>query len=100
MNQIVRSQELPHCSRCDGDHLLTTAVMPKKDTFGQPIHLELCKICDANQPAAAALIRFFTEGGGHDTSRSAEGAQLLMEWTKEGMAAHGWYWAKTAPGLN
>ncbi|MFF8534248.1 DUF6300 family protein [Streptomyces sp. NPDC015532] len=57
-------------------------------------------MCDANQPAAAALIRFFTEGGGHDTSRSAEGAQLLMEWTKEGMAAHGWYWAKTAPGLN
>ncbi|WP_432190647.1 DUF6300 family protein [Streptomyces sp. Tue6028] len=98
MSQIVRSQELPLCSRCGGDHLLTTATMPMKDAFGQPIELELCKKCDADQPAAAALVRFFTEGGGHDLSRSKEGAQLLMEWTKEGMAVHGWYWEQRPAG--
>ncbi|WP_405918330.1 MULTISPECIES: DUF6300 family protein [unclassified Streptomyces] len=50
--------------RGDDTVVLRDVLDIKKDTFGQPIHLELCKICDANQPAAAALIRFFTEGGG------------------------------------
>ncbi|MET8038757.1 DUF6300 family protein [Streptomyces sp. NPDC005345] len=101
MREIVRSQDLPSCSRCGGDRLLTTPRMPMKDASGQPIELELCEVCDADKPAAAALIAFFTEGGGHDVSRSTEGARLLMEWTKEGMADHGWSWVeRPSPSLN
>ncbi|MFJ3229223.1 DUF6300 family protein [Streptomyces sp. NPDC086783] len=95
MSQIVRSKELPGCSRCGQETVLTTAAMPKKDAFGQRIVLELCKACDADKPAAAALVDYFATGGGHDPARSQEGARLLMEWTKEGMAAHGWHWVET-----
>lgn len=96
MAQVVRSDRLPQCSRCHGD-LITSAVMPKNDEHGRPIHLELCAACDADAPAAGALMRFFADGGGRDTSRSEEGARLLMEWTKEGMAAHGWFWEEKKP---
>ncbi|MFE9684062.1 DUF6300 family protein [Streptomyces sp. NPDC006285] len=87
----MRSQTLPACSRCHADRLLTLADMPKTDAYGRSIQLELCKDCDADQSAAAAVIHFFATGGGHDVSRAREGARLMMEWTKEGMAAHGWY---------
>ncbi|WP_413755087.1 DUF6300 family protein [Streptomyces sp. MMBL 11-3] len=88
----MRSRALPACTRCHADRLLTLADMPKTDTYGRRIQLELCKDCDADKPAAAAVIAFFATGGGHDVSRAGEGAQLMMEWTKEGMAAYGWYW--------
>ncbi|MFJ9590400.1 DUF6300 family protein [Streptomyces acidicola] len=51
--------------------------MPKDDEDGRPIHLELCEACDADKPAAGALIRFFTEGRGQDVSRAEEGARQL-----------------------
>lgn len=74
--------------------------MPKTDSYGRAIRLELCKVCDADKPAASAVIRFFATGGGHDTGRADEGARLMMEWTKEGMAAYGWSWQEgpAAPG--
>ncbi|MCX4564691.1 DUF6300 family protein [Streptomyces phaeochromogenes] len=100
MNQVVRSQTLPACSRCHGDHLLTMADMPKTDAYGRRIRLELCKVCDADKPAAAAVIRFFTTGGGHDLSRAEEGSRLMTEWTREGMAAYGWHWEETPRGHN
>ncbi|MDX2824275.1 DUF6300 family protein [Streptomyces ipomoeae] len=31
--------------------------MPSDDEQGRPIHLELCAACDADKPAAGALIR-------------------------------------------
>lgn len=31
-------------------------------------------------------------------SRAQEGAKLLLEWTKEGMAEHGWHRAESATG--
>ncbi|MER7109451.1 DUF6300 family protein [Streptomyces sp. NPDC000229] len=96
MHRVDLSDNLPPCSRCRGD-LVSSVVMPKEDAFGRPIHLQLCPTCDAEKPAAGALLRFFAEGGGRDTARAEEGAQLLMEWTKEGMAEHGWYWQQT-PG--
>ncbi|MFD6751192.1 DUF6300 family protein [Streptomyces anthocyanicus] len=100
MNEILRIQDLPPCSRCGGDLVVTVARM-KPNASEQPIELELCESCDADKPAAAALLAFFTEGGGHDASRSAEGASLLMEWTKEGMAEHGWSWVeRPSPSLN
>ncbi len=46
--------------------LLTMADMPKSDAYGRRMRLELCKTCDADNPAAAAVIGFFTTGGGHD----------------------------------
>ncbi|MGW6744869.1 DUF6300 family protein [Streptomyces sp. NPDC055025] len=64
--------------------------LPKNDAYGRPIHLELCSACDTQKPAAGRLLAYFASGGGHDTSRTEEAAHLLMEWTKEGMAAHGW----------
>ncbi|MFI2241234.1 DUF6300 family protein [Streptomyces chrestomyceticus] len=85
------------CSRCCGD-LITSVVMPQDDEHGRPIHLELCAACDADTPAAGALIRFFGAGGGHHAGRGQESARLLMEWTKEGVAAHGWSWQETPPG--
>ncbi|MFG2441034.1 DUF6300 family protein [Streptomyces sp. NPDC048508] len=95
MNEILRIQDLPPCSRCGDGLIVTTAGMSQTDEAGQPITLELCESCDADKPAAAALLAFFAEGGGHDVSRSSEGARLLMEWTKEGMADHGWSWVET-----
>ncbi|MFI5690046.1 DUF6300 family protein, partial [Streptomyces sp. NPDC051636] len=68
---------------------------PQDDEHGRPIHLELCPACDAGdvgRPVAGLLVQWFANGGGHDASRAAEGAHLLLEWTKECMAAHGWYW--------
>ncbi|MFF3313193.1 DUF6300 family protein [Streptomyces sp. NPDC002952] len=94
----MRSRELPGCSRCGQQQLLTTAAMPKKDALGKPIVLELCKVCDAKRLAAAAVIDFFATGGGHDLARAREGARLLTEWTTEGMAAYGWYPAEPGPG--
>ncbi|GHH63449.1 DUF6300 family protein [Streptomyces umbrinus] len=77
MNQVVRSQTLPACSRCHQDQLLTMADMPKTDAYGRRIRLKLCKACDADKPAAAAVIGFFTTGGGHDLSRAEEGTRLM-----------------------
>nr|WP_274036689.1 DUF6300 family protein [Streptomyces sp. MMBL 11-1] len=51
----------------------------------------MCAACDADRPAAGALIRFFADGRGRDADRAKEGALLVLEWTKEGMAAHGWF---------
>lgn len=71
--------------------------MPQDDENGRPIHLELCAACDADKPAAGALIRFFADGG-HDAGRPRECARLLLEWTKEAMAAHGWGRQAPPPG--
>jgi hypothetical protein len=93
------SEQLLPCSRCRGA-LLMSAVAPQKDELGRPIHLELCPRCDTgniDRPAAGMLIQFFTDGGGHDDSRVREAAHLVMEWTKECMAVHGWYLADTPP---
>jgi hypothetical protein len=49
------------------------------------------------EPArSGTVLQFFADAGGHDESRMQEAAHLLMEWTKECMAAHGWY-LKDAP---
>jgi hypothetical protein len=100
MARVERSDRLPQCSRCRGD-LITSVVLPTDDEHGRPIHLELCAACDADKPAAPELIRFFADGGGgRDTSRSDEGARLLWAWTREEMAAYGWFWEQTPPGHN
>ncbi|WP_406301323.1 DUF6300 family protein [Streptomyces sp. NBC_00885] len=96
VTQVELAERLPSCSRCGGP-LITSAVMPQEDANGFPIHLELCSSCDADKPAAAALLCWFATGGGHDMSRVHEGADLLMEWTKEGMAEHGWCWSAHEP---
>lgn len=90
MHRVERSDKLPQCSRCRGD-LITSIVMPQDGVEGRPIYLELCAACDADKSAATALLRWFAEGGGHDVARAGEGARLLLEWTKEGMAEHGWF---------
>lgn len=100
MNQVVREENLPSCSRCGKDRLLTTADMPMKDAFGRPIRLELCKDCDAHKRPAAELIRFFSDGQ-VDADRGKEAADLMMEWTRAEMAAYGWYWSpKAEPSPN
>ena len=96
MVRIELSSNLPRCSRCRGE-LTSSVVMPQEDTFGRPIHLELCAGCDAEKPAAGALLRFLADGGGKDPARAPEGARLLLEWQKEGMAVHGWAWATDEP---
>ncbi|MFI2352908.1 DUF6300 family protein [Streptomyces sp. NPDC019443] len=57
----------------------------------------MCSSCDTEKPAAGALLRWFATGGGHDMSRVHEGADLLMAWTREGMAEHGWSWIAREP---
>ncbi|MCX5112841.1 hypothetical protein OOK13_31125 [Streptomyces sp. NBC_00378] len=32
------------------------------------------------------------DGRSCDAAQAKEGALLVMEWSKEGMAAHGWFW--------
>ncbi|MFF8513586.1 DUF6300 family protein [Streptomyces sp. NPDC015492] len=99
MERIRRSARLPRCSRCQGE-LIVSAVAPENDEQGRPIHLELCVACDTgdvDRPAAGLLVQWFTDGGGKDSSRAPEGAHLLMEWTRECMAAHGWHWREFPP---
>ena len=99
MNRLEISDNLPPCSRCQGK-LMMSAVAPQEDRHGRPIHLELCPACDTGhvgRPAAGLLLQFFTDGYGHDPDRVGEAAHLLMEWTKECMAVHGWYLADTPP---
>lgn len=64
--------------------------MPQQDDQGQPIHLELCRACDAGKEAADVLLAWFAAGGGHDPARFEEGARLLITWQEEAMAVHGW----------
>ncbi|MEV6397397.1 DUF6300 family protein [Streptomyces sp. NPDC051907] len=97
MTRVELAERLPSCSRCGG-RLITSAVMPQEDDEGFPIHLELCSACDAGKPAAGALLAWFATGGGHDMSRVQEGAELLVEWTKEGMGEHGWDWSLDGAG--
>ncbi|MER6375912.1 DUF6300 family protein [Streptomyces mirabilis] len=97
---VEEADRLPRCSRCRGD-LIISSVAPQDDEHGRPIHLELCALCDTgdvDRPAAGVLVQFFADRGGHDMTRADEGAQLLMEWTKECMATHGWYWQEKPPG--
>ncbi|MFE4824750.1 DUF6300 family protein [Streptomyces sp. NPDC056704] len=47
----------------------------------------MCDTGDVHRPAAGQLVQWFANDGGHDESRVKEGSHLLMEWTKEGMAA-------------
>lgn len=99
MELLRLSDRLPQCSRCRGD-LIMSGVAPQDDEHGRPIHLELCPVCDTgdvDRPAAGLLVQWFANDGGHDVSRVQEGAHLLMEFTKECMAAHGWYWQETPP---
>jgi hypothetical protein len=99
MELLRFSDRLPQCSRCRGD-LIMSAVAPQDDEHGRPIHLELCPACDTgdvDRPAAGLLVQWFANDGGHDMSRVQEGAHLLMEWTKECMTTHGWYWQETPP---
>ncbi|HWU06974.1 MAG TPA: DUF6300 family protein [Streptomyces sp.] len=49
------------------------------------------------RPAAGLFVQWFADGGGHDESRVQEGAHLLMERTKECMAAHGWHLQDAPP---
>ncbi|MFF1690786.1 DUF6300 family protein [Streptomyces sp. NPDC058254] len=94
MARIFRTGRLPQCSRCRAD-LTISAVAPKNDAAGRPIHLELCPSCDSGdpeRPAAGLLVQFFADGGGRDTARAEEGARLMAAWTKECMASHGWHW--------
>jgi len=87
------SEAIPPCTRCDGQ-LTMSAVAPQTDRHGQPIRLELCPSCDTgntDRPAAGLLLQFLANGGGHDETRVGEAAHLMMEWTKECMAVHGWY---------
>lgn len=94
MTHLELKDHLPQCSRCRGN-LIMSAVAPENDAEGWPIHLELCPRCDSadcSRPHAGILVQFFIDGGGRDTERAAEGAQLLIEWTKECLAAHGYRW--------
>ncbi|MET8680030.1 DUF6300 family protein [Streptomyces sp. NPDC004647] len=77
------------CSRCGGE-LIASHIMTQDDAAGRPIHLQMCSSCDAEKPAAGALLRWFATDGGRDSSRAEEGVRLLLEWTKAGMAEHGW----------
>ncbi|MGA5425147.1 DUF6300 family protein [Streptomyces lavendulocolor] len=74
--------------RCQGP-LILAAQVPQLDASGNPITLELCAACDAGDTAAGALVRFLISGAGNDTSRAKEGADLILAFQKEIMAAHG-----------
>ncbi|WP_371666818.1 hypothetical protein OG985_03890 [Streptomyces sp. NBC_00289] len=63
------SDRLPQCSRCRGNRIIG-GVAPQDDEQGRPVYLGL---------------------------RVKEGAGLLMEWTKECTATHGWYLPDTPP---
>ncbi|MGW1619119.1 DUF6300 family protein [Streptomyces sp. NPDC002172] len=81
-NHRDRSRQLPPCSRCGGglalywNAPLQTGVM-----------MELCPVCDAGRPAAAAFIRWH-----QDPDRDRTAVQELFEaWEEETLNAHGWY---------
>ncbi|MFD5848119.1 DUF6300 family protein [Streptomyces chartreusis] len=93
------SDRLPQCSRCRGD-VLMSGVAPQDDEHGAadpPGAVPGCDTGDVDRPAAGLLVQWFADNGGYDESRVKEGSHLLMEWTKECMAAHGWYLQDTPP---
>ncbi|WP_391858964.1 DUF6300 family protein [Streptomyces rhizosphaerihabitans] len=69
--------------------------MLKKDTGGLPILPELCRDCDADKPAAAALIRFFTaDVAATSAAPRRRPAPHGVDEGRHGRARHGRYWAE------
>ncbi|WP_411152440.1 DUF6300 family protein [Streptomyces sp. A30] len=95
-NVFHLSSDQPPCGRCGADEVIVTGKMPVADAFGQRLVIQLCPRCDTGPSAAGALLRFFLDGNGKDTSRSAEAAELVFAWQKEAMAEHGYTWVTTA----
>lgn len=89
-NVFHLSSEQPPCGRCGADEVIVTGKMPVADASGQRLVIQLCPHCDTGTSAAGALLRFLRDGGGRDTSRSAEAAELVFAWQKEAMTAHGY----------
>lgn len=84
MALVERSDRLPQCSRCRGD-LIISAVAPKNDAQGRPIHMELCASCDAgdaDRPAAGLLLQLKIS-----SARSRRGRH--MPHRAEGRYGHG-----------
>ncbi|WP_404200050.1 hypothetical protein [Streptomyces tauricus] len=74
------------------DQLLTLADMPTTDASGWSCARPATR---TNPRGGAAVIGFFTSGGDHDLDRADEGSRLMIERTREGMAAHGWHREET-----
>ncbi|MEU0990669.1 DUF6300 family protein [Streptomyces sp. NPDC005953] len=80
---------MPPCARCGGEPIVSLA--GPVGGFGLPVPVQLCPACDADKPAARALLAFFTSGAGFDTSRGEEAARLMGAWQGEAMAACGFH---------
>ncbi|MET9954491.1 DUF6300 family protein [Streptomyces sp. NPDC006339] len=70
--------------------LLMSVVLAQDDAVGWPLLLELCPACDADtpsRPAAGHLLRVLADDGDRDAAHLPEAARLVLEWTRERMAA-------------
>lgn len=87
------ADKLPDCSRCGG-RIIVNGATPLRDSFGRPIVLELCPSCDAEKPAAGALIRWFQSGAPADPAYRAgkRDAQRFQAWQEEALAPYGYRW--------
>lgn len=82
----ITAQETPPCGRCGESLLLQTQAMDEV--------LSLCRICDAHDPSAAAVIAWFDAGNGllnpPVPAVTQQGADLLTQWMQVQMARRGW----------
>jgi SAM-dependent methyltransferase len=82
-------QPLRPCSRCGGDLLLQW-----NGPWGTGVWMELCPACDAERPAARALIRWHRDPGRDPKALP----KLFEDWETETMHAHGWSRAEEQEG--
>ncbi|QIJ62540.1 DUF6300 family protein [Streptomyces sp. JB150] len=88
-HEVHRVPSQPPCARCGADEVIVSGQMPVTDAFGQPVVIQLCRLCDADAAAGGPLVKFFREGGGHDPARMEEASELMLAWQEEAMAARG-----------
>jgi uncharacterized protein DUF6300 len=84
--EIALTGHAPVCRRCGGEGLLAAQVpYTMTGPKGAPVRclhdVVLCASCDQADPAAGALITFFTVHGAVTEDQAGEFAALLCTWT-------------------
>ncbi|MEV5341977.1 DUF6300 family protein [Streptomyces sp. NPDC052676] len=52
--EVQRAPSQPPCERCGADEVIVSGRMPVTDTLGQPVVIQLCRLCEAGAPAGAS----------------------------------------------
>jgi hypothetical protein len=88
---LTQTQDPPPCPRCGGEGLLSAQVPQWRNGQGADVRgareVVLCPHCDAHDPAAGPLIRFFAVHGQVTAGTTEELASLLRSWADHAQLA-------------